>query len=329
MGAPAAMDLLIVEPLDPEVLQWLAERHPVSYAPELARDPRAFRQELYPVRAVIIPPSVALDAATLRMAPSLRTVGRLSAGVENIDLDACAAAGVEVVRPARASVQAEAEFAIGALLQMLRRVPVLSAEGQLVGRELGSCTVGLVGMTPTARPLAALLSAFASRVVGYDPGLHASDPLWKRWSVEPVGLRELMERCDAVCVILAYFNRYQGLLGHRYLTSAKKDQVLVSLAPSSVFDEYALARALSDGPLAAAWLDSAEPGLQASERPLAGIDTLQVTPRVASTTRESRARAAWAVARRVDEVLGPSEAAGFSPEASIEQIDLSDGPGPV
>lgn len=322
------MDVLIVEPLDSEVLQWLAERHPVRYAPELARDPRTFRQELFGARAVIIPASVALSAETLRAAPSLRTVGRLSAGVENIDLDACAAAGVEVVRPARASAAAEAEFAIGALLQMLRRVPVVNAEGQLVGRELGACTVGLLGMTPTARPLSSLLAAFGSRVVGYDPGVHATDPVWKRWGVEPTGLRDLMERCDAVCVILTYFNRYQGLLGHRYLAQARKDQVLLSLAPSALFDEYALARALSGGPLAAAWLDSAEPGITSPGRPLAEVDTLQVTPRVASTTRESRSRAAWAVARRIDEVLGPSEHPAFRAEPKDEPPDLEAGPVP-
>jgi D-3-phosphoglycerate dehydrogenase len=35
------MDVLIVEPLDPEVMQWLVARHAVRFAPELARDPRA------------------------------------------------------------------------------------------------------------------------------------------------------------------------------------------------------------------------------------------------------------------------------------------------
>ena len=137
------MDVLIVEPLEPEVVQWLGARHGVAYLPPLARDPRGFRQALFDVRALIIPPSVALDAATVQAAPLLRSVGRLSAGAENIDLEACARAGVEVVRPATASAQAEAEFAVGALLQLLRRVPVVNAEGLLVGRELGGATVGL------------------------------------------------------------------------------------------------------------------------------------------------------------------------------------------
>ena len=297
------MDLLIVEPLDPEVLDWLAGRHTVVYAPHLAHDPPEFRASLAAVRGLVIPPSVALDVQALRSAPRLLTVGRLSSGAENLDLDACARAGVEVVRPVTASAVAEAEFAIGALLQMFRRVPVINAEGLLVGRELGGAVIGIVGMTSAARPLAQLLSAFGARVVGYDPAVHSSDALWTRWGVEPMALRELMELSDGVCVLLTYFTRYQGLLGARFLADCKRSQVLVSLAPSSLFDDEALADALSSRRLAAAWLDSMEPGLLDPGRPLHEISGLQVTPRVASTTRESRIRGAWAVATRMDEIL--------------------------
>ena len=55
--------------------------------------------------------------------------------------------------------------------------------------------------------------------------------------------------------------------------------------------------------MAAAWFDSMEPGALDPGRPLHEIDTLQITPRVAGTTRESRIRSAWAVARRIDELL--------------------------
>jgi D-3-phosphoglycerate dehydrogenase len=297
------MDVLIVEPLEPEVMQWLVERHAVRYAPDLARDPRTFRQALFNVRSLIVPPSVSIDAQALHYAPVLRAVGRVSAGAENIDTDACAKAGVEVVRSATASAVAEAEFMIGALLAMLRRVPVVSADGLLVGRELGGATVGLVGMVPAARSVAQLLAAFGARVVGYDPSVHASDTLWTRWKVEPLGLRDLMEQSDATCVQLTSFSRYHGLLGERFLPFCKPNQVLVSIAHSNVFDEASLAEVLGSGRMAAAWFDSLEPGALDPGRPLHDIDTLQITPRVASTTRESRIRAAWAVARRIDELL--------------------------
>jgi D-3-phosphoglycerate dehydrogenase len=324
------MDVLIVEPLDPEVLDWLGERHSVHYAPHLAHDTHAFRKVLYRVRAMIIPPSVAIDAQAVQLAPMLRAVGRLSAGSENIDLDACTRAGVEVVRPLTASAVAEAEFCIGALLQMLRRVPVVSEEGLLVGRELGGARVGLVGMAPAAKPLAKLLEAFGARVVGYDPAVHASDRLWARWGITPVALGELFEGCDAVCVLLPHFIRYRGLLGERFLATSKPNQVLVSLTPSSVFDEYALADALGEGRLAAAWFDSMEPGMLDPGRPLRHRDTLQVTPHVASTTLESRSRSAWAVARRVDELLGARAAmADLSVTAAADLAGPEDGSMPL
>ncbi|MCB1997981.1 MAG: phosphoglycerate dehydrogenase [Burkholderiaceae bacterium] len=319
------MDLLIVEPLEPDVVQWLEARYPVRLAPELAREPLGLRRALFQVRAMIIPPSVAVDEAALKAAPHLRAIGRLSAGVENIDLDACARANVEVVRPTHAAATAEAEFAIGALLQMLRRVPVVNAEGLLVGRELGGTRIGLVGMTPAAKPLATLLKAFGADVIGYDPGLHASDPLWAQWGVRPVPLRTLMEQSDGVCMLLAFFTRYRGLVGERYLGECKPNQVLVSLTHSSLFEESALAEALDSGRMAAAWLDSLEPGALDPGRPLHGAETLQVTPRVASTTRESRKRSAWSVARRIDEILADTNPMPvFRPTWEGDGADLAD-----
>jgi D-3-phosphoglycerate dehydrogenase / 2-oxoglutarate reductase len=324
------MDLLIVEPLEDEVMQWLAARHPLRCAPELALDPRGFRQSLYNVRAAIVPPSVAVDMQTLQYAPVLRAIGRVSAGAENIDAEACARAGIELVRSANATAPAEAEFVIGALLSLLRRVPVAGADGLWLGRELGAATVGLVGMPPAARSIAQMLGGFGTQIVGYDPALHASDSLWPRWRVTPLALRELLQQCDAVCIQLGWFSRYQGLLGDRFLAHCKPSQVIVCTTPSGIFDEAALAAALASGRIAAAWLDSLEPGALDAGRPLAavaGTAALQITPRVASTTRESRLRSAWAVARRIDELLAQfAPPRGFRASAPGVPLDLAAGP---
>ena len=297
------MDLLVVDTLEADVMEWLALRHSIRHAPELAYEPREFRRALYNVRAAIIPASVTIDAETLDFAPVMRAIGRVSVGAESIDLAMCERRGIEVVRSLTASARAEAEFMIGAMLSLLRRVPVRGADGAVAGRELGGATIGLVGMPPAARSIAQLLSGFGATIIGYDPALHASDSVWPLWQVAPAGLRELVERSDVMCVQLAYFSRYQGLLGDRFLPHCKPNQVLVSTAHSGLFDETALAAALKSGRIAAAWLDSLEPGVLDPDRPLHGIETLQVTPRIAATTRESRQRSAWAVARRIDELL--------------------------
>jgi len=322
------VSMLIVEPLEAEVMQWLAERHAVHYAPDLATEPHHLREALHQVQAVVLPPSVAVDATLLRAAPRLRVVGRMSGGAENIDAEACRAARVEVVRSLTATAAAEAEFVIGGLLAMLRRVPVLSSDGMLVGRELGCATIGLIGITPAAKLLAQLLPAFGTRVVGYDPSLHQSDPIWTQWGIEPVALRDLMELSDGVSLLLGYFQRYRGLLGERVLGFAKPGQVLICTGHSALVDDAALARVLQEGRVLAAWFDSLEPGLLDPERPLHGLAGIQVTPRLSGTTKESRTRAAWGVARRIDELLAatPEPANEFRSTFPAELPDPSDEP---
>ena len=138
-AAARPMDLLIAETLEPEVLTWLETRHAVRYAPQLALDPRAFRQGLYDVRGLILPAQLAVDPLLLQHAPMLRAVGRISAGVENIDLEACTKAGVEVVRCLTASAPAEAEFMLQALLSLLRRFPGVCPAGKRAGRGCWDC----------------------------------------------------------------------------------------------------------------------------------------------------------------------------------------------
>jgi phosphoglycerate dehydrogenase-like enzyme len=140
-----------------------------------------------------------------------------------------------------------------------------------------------------------------------------------------------MRASDGVCVLLTYFTRYQGLFGERFLSECKANQVLVSLAHSSLFEELALAEVLGSGRMAAAWFDSMEPGMLDPGRPLFQIDTVQVTPRVASTTVASRQRSAWAVAKRIAELLTPvaSAPAELMPVPEDDLADLAGGPAPA
>jgi phosphoglycerate dehydrogenase-like enzyme len=131
-------------------------------------------------------------------------------------------------------------------------------------------------------------------------------------------------------VLLTHYTRFSGLFGERLLGGAKPNQVIVNLGHSTLFDEVALAQALREGPLAAAWFDSLEPGALDPGRPLRHLDTLQVTPRVSSTTRESRLRSAWAVAQRIDTILQAEPARGpVRRRAAGENADPADASKPV
>jgi D-3-phosphoglycerate dehydrogenase / 2-oxoglutarate reductase len=298
------MDLLIIDTIEPEVLRWLISRHSVRYAPELAFDGPGLRLALQRARAVIACARVPFNEAMLLQAPLLRALGRIHGGAENIDLQACARSGVDVVRSPTGTAQAEAEFMLGAMLSMLRRVPVLDFDGAPVGRELRSCVLGLVGMSPSAKVLSGILSGFGCELLGYDPALHANDSSWPQHGILPRSLAELLASADVLCVQLPFFSRYEGLLGERMLAHCKPDQVVVCVTHSAIFDYTALALALQSGRLGCAWLDSAWPaGTLDEHHPLNHNDKLQITHQLAGTTRESKLRSAWDVARRIDDLL--------------------------
>ena len=65
-------------------------------------------------------------------------------------------------------------------------MPANGSDGMRVGRELGGATVGVIGMPPAARSMAQMLGGFGSKVVGYEPALHASDSVLERWRVAPL-----------------------------------------------------------------------------------------------------------------------------------------------
>ena len=306
------MNVLIVEPVEADVADWLAARHGIRRAPDLARDPAALRRALAEADAAILPAAIPVDGAMLDAAPRLRAVGRVGGTADNIDVDACALRNVTIVRNPVASAMAEAEFMIGALLQMFRRLPQPRGDIYREGRELGASTVGLLGLAPVARAMAQLLAGFGSRVLGYDPAVHASDTVWERWQITPVSLRDLLASSDALCVQLPFYNRYRGLLGERLLEGCRPNQVIVCIGSSAVFDDAALARVLADGTVAAAWFDQVEPGLLEPGKPLVDARNLIVTPRLASATRQTSERAAWVVARRIDELLTAPGMAAFS-----------------
>ena len=207
-ATPETYGLLIVEPLEPEVMQWL-QRATRSLRAELALEPRAAPPALHNVRAIIVPPSAPSTPRRCTCAGAARHRGQRRRREHR---PGCLRArGVEVVRARPPGAQAEAEFVIGALLSCCAACRWSAATALLVGRELGAATVGLVGMPPAARPLARLLGAFGSGWSATTRSLHASDASGSAGACMITGgAARCSSSADAVCVQLSYFSRYRA-----------------------------------------------------------------------------------------------------------------------
>lgn len=302
------MDILLLERLVPEALAWLESRHAVEYRPELASDAAALRKTLDRTEAVVLPRKVVVTQEFLDAAPRLRAVARLHVGTDNTDLEACRERNVRVIQASAANVRSNAEYLLASLLLLYRRGIGSALMGDRhadirLGRELNGSVVGVFGLAPTAHALAMMLHALGAKLIGYDPAVHHTAPIWQRLQIKPVSLAELMAQSDAVSVQVMYASRYQGFINAKVLAHCKPGQLWVGTSRSLLFDADALAAALSDGRIDACMLDGAEAGFASRGSSLHERNNLFLTPRIGSHTRESRLRASWYVAHRMHETL--------------------------
>jgi D-3-phosphoglycerate dehydrogenase len=237
-------------------------------------------------------------------------------GTDNTDLEACRDRKIRVIQATTANVRSNAEYLLASLLLLYRRGIGSSLIGDRhaeirLGRELNGSTVGILGLAPTGHTLALMLQALGAKLVGYDPAVHHTAPIWGKLQIQPVSLNELMAHSDAVSVQVMYASRYERFINDNVLSHCKRGQIWVGISRSQLFDPHALARALTDGRIESCMLDGAESGFASKGTPLHELTNLFLTPRLGSHTRESRLRASWYVAHRMHETLTSPRISGF------------------
>ncbi len=306
-------------------MAWLEARHSMALRPQLARDERALRHSTQQVRAIVVPNSVVINQEFLDFSPKLEIVARMQIGTDNIDLESCRDRDIKVLQARSANVRANAEFLVGSLLLLYRQGIVNAiANRQLaqsgaqaghrllppMGREINGSTIGLLGIGPAATALAGLLSSMGARLIGYDPALHHSSPIWQQMRVQPVTLMDMMATADAVSVQMLYASRFRGFINERVLAACKRGQLWASISRSALFDSAAMVAALQDGRISAWLTDSAD------DQPSPALPLLRTLPnyfstqRIGSLTRESHQRASWYMAHRLHDLLDPDNTSG-------------------
>jgi (S)-sulfolactate dehydrogenase len=304
--------VVITEFMDEPAVAALAARFDLHYDATLVDRPDDLAPLLGGADAIIVRNRTQVNAALLNVAPQLRVVGRLGVGLDNIDLAACAARGVEVIPATGANAQSVAEYVIGAAMALLRVMPGATAaveaglwpRGPLSnGREIAGKTLGLVGFGTIGRLTARLARALGMHVIGFDPHVAAGDAAWREEQVEPHPFTDVVARADVVSLHIPLTAATRDLIDAARLSTMKRDAILVNTSRGGIVDEVALADALRDGRLGGAALDvfATEPLLAGS--PLAGCPNLILTPHVAGVTRESNARVSALIADKVAAAL--------------------------
>jgi len=244
----------------------------------------------------------------LAHAPKLRWVHSATSGVERALTPTALARGITVTNARGVFSRPIAEHVLLMILALSRRLPqLLELQRErtwqpLEGRELRDLTVGIVGYGSLGRAVAALLTAFGTRIVATRRRPDATDePAATRAAgaagasgddefpvaphldkvYGPGDLHALLAESDVVVLAAPLTPETENMIDERAIAAMKPDAWLINVARGRLVDEGALIRALRDGRLGGAALDVFREEPLGPNSPFWDVPNLVVTPHTA------------------------------------------------
>jgi len=229
-------------------------------------------------------------ADVIGAAPNLKIIARYGAGIDRVDLDAAAEAGVTVTNTPVANSDSVADLAIGLMLAVARKIPTADRSvraGQwenMYGVSLFEKTVGLVGYGRIGSRVAARAKGFSCRVIVHDPFIDAAAA--EKDGVELAALEDVLSQSDFISLHLPANDETRGSFNAERFAQMKPTAILVNTARGEVVDQEALLEALEEGQIGGAGLDahSQEPP---DPKPYEAFDNVVLTPHMGAYTREA------------------------------------------
>lgn len=233
-----------------------------------------------------------ITADIIAAGDELKIISRNGTGVDNVDLAAAKARGVEVANTPGANARGVAELTLALIFAVARNVPATDASikaggwERRQGIELEGKTLGVVGCGQIGKMVARMAAAIGMKVVGYDPYPDLNCGIDGFSFVES---EELIAAADIVSLHVPGGDK--PFVDDAFFAKARRNVIVINTSRASAVDERSMLKALDGGVALGYGVDAFDP-----EPP--GVTPLTSNPKVVCTshiggfTAESVLRAA-------------------------------------
>ena len=307
------MTKVLVSDLTHPVLEERLRRAGFTVCVEPDHDYHSLIQAAQGCDGLVVRSKVIIDRAFIDAVPSLRCIGRVGAGMETIDVEYAEQKGIRCLNSPEGNRDAVGEHTVGLLLSLLNNIARADAEVRQGlwrreanrGHELGSLTVGIIGMGNMGQAFAKRLSGFGCRIIYYDKYLENLEFLE---NLERVSLATLQQEADVVSFHVPLTDETRHYLDTAFIDAMRKPFYLLNTARGAVVDTEALAAGLQSGKVLGAGLDVLEnenmqsDSLSTLNSQLSTLNCV-FTPHVAGWTVESKYKLAAVLADKIIDTL--------------------------
>jgi len=304
------MQVLICDPIHPDGLAIL--RAAGLQVDDQAGVDRSKLMELIPnYEVVIVRGRTKIDATVIKASRRLRIVGRAGVGLDNIDVEAARAAGIQVWNTPSAPSTSVAELTVGLILSLLRKIPLADREmkagrwikNQLMGEELQGKKVGVIGRAGRiGNEVSRILTVgFQAEVLGYDVVKPRGVPGLSYEFTESI--EELLQKSEIVTIHVPYTPQTHHLLDGKRLAMMRRRSYLINTSRGDIVDGPSLLELLRQGQLAGAGVDvfHLEPPVDDWEKALVSLPNgvTVATCHIGAQTNQAQRRESVDLARKI------------------------------
>ncbi len=300
------MKILVAEPLAKQGLEILRAHHEVDE--KIGLKPEELAAIIGDYDALLVRSQVKVTAEILAHAARLVVIGRAGVGVDNVDLEAATKAGIVVVNAPTGNTVSAAEQTIALMLALAHKTAAADASmrrgewkrSSFTGVELRGRTLGIIGLGKIGQAVADRARGLEMNVIGYDPFVTAEQAAMH--GIALVDLDAIIEQSDVITVHVPLNKATRNIIGAEQIARLKPGVMLVNVARGGVYDEAAVAQALTDGKLAGAAFDVYDPEPPVDSPILTAPNTV-LTPHLGALTAEAQLRVAEEACEQVIDVL--------------------------
>ncbi|MHB0755591.1 2-hydroxyacid dehydrogenase [Polaribacter sp. M15] len=255
-----------------------------------------------------------IDKTFLDKATNLKFIGRVGAGLENIDCDYAASKNIVLIAAPEGNRNAVGEHALGMLLSLFNKLNKADSEvrkGKWLreenrGIELDGRTVGLIGYGNMGKSFAKKLRGFDVDVICYDIKPNVDDANCKQ-----VTLSELQAKADVLSLHTPQTELTKNMINTAFINNFKKNFWLINTARGTSVVTKDLVDALQTGKILGAGLDVLEYEKSSFEnlfsddkmpeafQYLIHSENVLLSPHVAGWTVESKERLAQTIVDKI------------------------------
>jgi D-3-phosphoglycerate dehydrogenase len=262
---------------------------------------------------IVIRSRFSIDKTFLDSAINLKFIGRVGAGLENIDCEYAKTKGIELIAAPEGNRNAVGEHALGMLLSLFNKLNKADAEvreGKWLreenrGIELDGKTVGLIGYGNMGKAFAKKLRGFDVTVIFHDLLSGLEDK-----NATQVSLKELQKRVDVLSLHTPQTELTIGMVNQEFIQQFEKPFWLINTARGKSVITKDLVAGLQSGKVLGAGLDVLEYEKSSFEhlfshdlpedfQYLIQSEKVLLSPHVAGWTKESKIKLAQTIVDKV------------------------------